>query len=149
MVRFSRSMIGCRYDTDDEARVPSFFELIWKNPAPLTTVEPLLNCTLGMPCCSQASSSATPTGSFCGTFINSTGPSAPLCSPELSLVSLRLTHGSMVSAFQPSAPISSHRSMSSAGGWNAMQELCEEQPPSTLARAWRINEFPFSCSSIG
>ncbi len=30
-----------------------------------------------------------------------------------------------------------------------MQELWEEQPPSTLARAWRMKELPFSWGSIG
>ena len=30
-----------------------------------------------------------------------------------------------------------------------MQELCDEQPPSTLARAWRMNELPLACGSIG
>src|SRR5699024_12811650 len=87
-----------------------------------------------MPCCSQASNSAAPTGSLGGTFITCTGPSLPLCAPEFSFVSRRLINGRMVWAFHPSAPSSSQRSMSSAGGWKAIQELCEEQPPNTLAR---------------
>ena len=57
--------------------------------------------------------------------------------------------GWIVAAFQPSAPRLSQRSMSSAGGWKAMHELWEEQPPRTFARAWRMKELPFSCSSIG
>src|SRR5699024_6836965 len=134
---------------DEEERVPCYFEFIWKKTAPLITVSPVLYCTLEMPCCSQASRSALPTGSFSGTFIRWTGPSVPLWSPVLSLVARRLMSGRMVSAFQPSAPISSHRSKSSAGGWKAIQELCDEQPPSTRARECRINEFPFSCGSIG
>src|SRR5699024_7246061 len=40
--RFLRSIIGCRYDTDEDERVPSLFELIWKKPAPLITVSPAL-----------------------------------------------------------------------------------------------------------
>src|SRR5699024_3304308 len=40
--RFIRSIIGCRYDTDEDERGPSFFELIWKDPAPLITVSPAL-----------------------------------------------------------------------------------------------------------
>ena len=64
-------------------------------------------------------------------------------------VSSRAISGMIVSAFQPSAPSCSHRSMSSAGGWKAMQELCEEQPPSTFAREWRMKELPFSWGSIG
>ena len=35
------------------------------------------------------------------------------------------------------------------GAQKAMQELWLEQPPITLARAWRMKELPFSCGSTG
>ena len=47
------------------------------------------------------------------------------------------------------APIATQSSSASGGGRNAMQELCDEHPPSTLARACRMNELPRSCGSTG
>ena len=48
---------------------------------------------------------------------------------------------------QPSQPEAAHSSRSSLGVQKAMHELCDEQPPSTLARAWRRKLLPFSCGS--
>ena len=124
-------------------------EAIWNQFAPWVTVSPVLNCTVGMPACSQASSRATPQGSSGGTSRSFTGPSRPWWSPSPLLFSSRTSSGKHSSALQPSQPIETHWSRSSAGVQKAMQELCDEQPPSTLARAWRMNELPRSWGSIG
>ena len=57
--------------------------------------------------------------------------------------------GQHSSALQPSQPIAAHSSRSSRGVQKAMHELCDEQPPSTFARACRMNELPFSWGSTG
>ncbi len=128
--------------------MPSSRALIWNQFAPCTTVLPELNSVVGMPSCAQARSSETPHGSCGGTLRMVTGPLRPWCSPAPSLVSNRWYSGKMSLAPQPVAPIASHSSRSSAGAQNAMHELCEEHPPSTRARACRMNELPFSCGSI-
>lgn len=66
-----------------------------------------------------------------------------------SLVSSRWYSGKQSAALQPEHPIAPHSSRSSAGAQKAMHELCDEQPPSTLARAWRMKLLPFSCGSTG
>ena len=129
--------------------MPSGDRLTWNQPAPLVTVSPSLKRTVGSPACAAASSTATPHGSSGGTVIRFTGPERPWWSPGPSLVSSRLISGHVSSAPQPSQPIAAHSSRSSFGVQNAMHELCDEQPPSTFARAWRRKLLPFSCGSTG
>ena len=62
--------------------MPSAWRLTWNQFAPLTTVSKSLKVAFGMPACSQASSSAMPTGSSAGTSMRWTGPSVPFRSPE-------------------------------------------------------------------
>ena len=123
-------------------------ELIWNQPAPLVTVWPSLKRLVGSPACAAASSSATPHGSSGGTVRMFTGPSRPWWSPGPSLVSSRVISGQQSAELQPSQPVAAHSSRSSFGVQNAMHELCDEQPPSTFARAWRRKLLPFSCGSI-
>ena len=122
-------------------------ELIWNQPAPLVTVWPALNCDVGRPAWAAASRTATPQGSSGGTVRMLTGPLRPWWSPGASLVSRRLMSGQHSSALQPSQPIDAHSSRSSRGVQKAMHELCDEQPPSTFARAWRRKLLPFSWGS--
>ncbi|KAF0964647.1 hypothetical protein MLGJGCBP_02214 [Rhodococcus sp. T7] len=130
-------------------RVPSSDALIWNHPAPSRTLVPRLNCTVGNPTFAAASSKATPHGSFGGTSRSRTGPLRPCCSPGASLFSTRATSGNTSFAPQPVAPAAAQSSSVSAGGQNAIHELCDEQPPSTFARACRMKLLPRSCGSIG
>ncbi len=146
--RFGRlPMIGCRYAREDDARVPSGSRLIWKNPAPSQTVAPSLNRTVGSPTPLAASSTATPHGSSGAICMIDTGPERPCPSHGPSLFSSRAMSGQHSSALQPSQPDAAHSSRSSRGVQNAMHELCDEQPPSTFARAWRRKLLPRSCGS--
>ncbi len=148
--RFGREpRTGCRYDTEADERVPSARALIWNQCAPRITVEPVLNGTVGMPAAAQADSRALPQGSRGGTVRMVTGPERPWWSPGASLVSSRRYSGKQSAALHPVQPSAPHSSRSSAGAQNAMHELCEEQPPSTLARACRMKLLPRSCGSTG
>lgn len=129
--------------------MPSGRQLIWNQFAPRMTVLPVLKAAVGMLTVTQASRSATPHGSWGGTVRSTTGPSWPWWSPGASLFSSRWKSGKQSSALQPEQPIAAHSSRSSAGVQKAIQELCEEQPPSTLARACRMKLLPFSCGSTG
>ena len=130
--------------------MPSSRALIWKKFAPWVTVLPVLKSARGIPACSAASSRATPLGSAGGTLRSRTGPSWPWWAPGSSLFSSFWYSRNASSEFQPCAPcFDSHSSRSSDGAQNAMHELWDEHPPSTLARAMRMKELPFSCSSSG
>ncbi len=54
----------------------------------------------------------------------------------------------MALAFQPVAPASSHSSQSDGSGLKEIRVLCDEQPPSTLARLCRMWELPRGCSVV-
>ena len=95
-----------------------------------------------------ASRIETPHGSTAGTVRMFTGPLRPWCSPGPSLVSSLAISGQQSAELQPARPVAAHSSRSSFGVQNAMHELCEEQPPSTFARAWRMKLLPFSWGSI-
>ena len=121
--------------------------MIWNQPAPLRTVSPSLKRLVGSPASAAASSSATPHGSAGGTVRMLTGPLRPWCSPGPSLVSSRVISGQHSAERPARAADAAHSSRSSFGVQNAMHELCDEQPPSTFARAWRRNELPFAWGS--
>ncbi len=129
--------------------MPSGRELIWNQWAPRTTVVPVLNGVAGIPAATHASSRAVPHGSSGGTVRIVTGPERPWWSPGASLLSRRRWRGKQAAALQPVQPSAPHSSRSSAGAQKAMHELCEEQPPSTLARACRMKLLPFSRGSTG
>ena len=132
-VRRARTTSGCRPRA----------ALIWNQPAPLrhgvARVE--RRRSAGRPA-RPPRGRPTPHGSSGGTVRMLTGPVRPWWSPGASLVSRRLMSGQHSSALQPVQPIAAHSSRSSRGVQKAMHELCDEHPPSTLARAWRRNELP-------
>ncbi|CAM5363027.1 hypothetical protein SPURM210S_08134 [Streptomyces purpurascens] len=124
-------------------------ELIWNQLAPRTTVRPVLKATVGMPACAHASSRAVPHGSSLFSVRSFTGPVRPWWSPGASLFSSRRYSGYRSAALQPVQPAAAQSSRSSAGAQKAMQELWEEQPPSTFARACRMKLLPLACGSTG
>src|ERR1700730_13575973 len=128
-------------------RVLSAAALIWNQPAPLVTVTPSLKREVGRAAAASAWRRATPQGSAGGTVWMFTGTERPWCSPGPSLVSSLVSSGQHSAALQPVQPDAAHSSRSSLGVQKAMHDLWDEQPPSTLARAWRRNELPFSCGS--
>lgn len=132
-------MTGWRYATDaDERLLFSGWYARSKKPTPSWNGFLLNPSTRGTPSAPRADS--TKSRAMALRSASSTGTM---------LLSSRSKYGSMAAASQPSAPASAHSSQSDGSGLNAMRVLCEEQPPSTRARLWRMWELPRGCSVVG
>jgi hypothetical protein len=63
-------------------------------------------------------------------------------------ISSRRQYGSISWYDHPAAPAATQSAKSPGGGSRLIIVLCDEQPPSTLAREWTMCELPRGCGTV-